>query len=750
MPLRQKNTFYINLHFGFINYLYLQIKTNLNKTYYMKKLFAILLILVVSFGLKVKADEGMWLLPLIEKLNMGKMTELGLKLSAEDIYSLNKASVKDAIIIFGGGCTGEIVSSQGLILTNHHCGYGSIQQHSSVDHDYLRDGFWAMTKDQELPNPNLGVTFLIRIEDVSAQILANVKPGMSETDRTAAINEVRQTIEKKAGEGNNYRAQVGSFYGGNYFYLLVYERYNDVRLVGAPPTSIGKFGSDTDNWEWPRHTGDFSVFRVYSGPDGKPAPYSKDNIPLKPKHYLPVSIKDLNKGDFAMIMGYPGRTNRYMTSFEINEQLQIVHPDRIKIRGIKQDIWMKDMQTDQKINIQYASKYFGSSNYWKYSIGQKGGLERLNVKAKKEEIENQFNKWVVATPERKAKYGEALNMIKTSVEGRAEYYNALQYLNECISGCELFGVNRGVANLITALKTGDKQKISDATTQFKNNTADFYKDYNPPTDVKSMKAMLTLYRADVPAKFHPDFYTNVVDKKFKGSIDKFVDDLFAKSVFASEVKLNAFLAKPVLKTLETDPVYLTTTSIYKVGGDISKGSSQFDATLLTGKRMWVAALMEMAPEKTQYPDANSTMRLSYGTVKDYDPRDAVTYKYFTTLQGVVDKYKPGDYEFDLPKRLIDLNAKKEFGRYGSPKGYMPVCFLTTNDITGGNSGSPVMNGNGELIGLAFDGNWESMSGDIAYEPELQRTIVVDIRYVLWVMDVYSGAKHLVDEMTIVN
>ncbi len=716
----------------------------------MKKLFAILVIMVVSFGFKAKADEGMWLLPLIEKLNMGKMTELGLKLSAEDIYSLNKASVKDAIIIFGGGCTGEIVSSQGLILTNHHCGYGSIQQHSSVDHDYLRDGFWAMSKDQELPNPNLAVTFLIRIEDVSAQILANVKPGMSETDRTTAINEVRQTIEKKATEGNNYRAQVGSFYGGNYFYLLVYERYNDVRLVGAPPTSIGKFGSDTDNWEWPRHTGDFSVFRVYSGPDGKPAPYSKDNVPLKPKHYLPVSIKDLNKGDFAMIMGYPGRTNRYMTSFEINEQLQIVHPDRIKIRGIKQDIWMKDMQTNQKINIQYASKYFGSSNYWKYSIGQKAGLERLNVKAKKEEIENQFNKWVVATPERKAKYGEALNMIKTSVEGRAEYFNALQYINECMQGCELFGLNRGVGNLITALKTGDKQKISDATTQFKNNAADFYKDYNPPTDLKSMKAMLTLYRADVPAKFHPDFYTLVVDKKFKGSIDKFVDDLFAKSVFSSESKLNAFLAKPVLKTLETDPVYLTTTSFYKVGADVSKGSSQFDATLATGKRTWVAALMEMAPEKTQYPDANSTMRLSYGSVKDYDPRDAVTYKYFTTLQGVVDKYKPGDYEFDLPKRLIDLNAKKEFGRYGSPKGYMPVCFLTTNDITGGNSGSPVMNGNGELIGLAFDGNWESMSGDIAYEPELQRTIVVDIRYVLWVMDVYSGAKHLVDEMTIVQ
>jgi hypothetical protein len=341
-------------------------------------------------------------------------------------------------------------------------------------------------------------------------------------------------------------------------------------------------------------------------------------------------------------------------------------------------------------------------------------------------------------------------MIKTATEGRAEYYNALQYLNECIQGCELLSMNQVASLLITALKSGDNQKITEATTRIKDNISGFYKDYNPPTDNKSMKAMLKLYRADVPAKFHPDFYVNVVDKKFKGNIDKFVDDMFAKSVFASEPKLMAFLDKPVLKTLENDLAYLTSASIYKSAAEVSKGSSQFDAGLTTGKRLWIAALMEMAPEKTRYSDANSTMRLSYGTVQDYDPRDAVTYKYYTTLQGVVDKYKPGDYEFDLPQRLIDLNNKKDYGRYGSSKGYMPVCFLTTNDITGGNSGSPVMNGNGELIGLAFDGNWESMSGDIAYEPELQRTIVVDIRYVLWTMDVYAGAKHLVDEMTIVQ
>lgn len=716
----------------------------------MKKLFALLLILVISFGYKAKADEGMWLLPLIEKLNIGKMTQLGLKLSAEDIYSLNKVCLKDAIVIFGGGCTGEIVSSQGLILTNHHCGYGSIQSHSTVDHDYLQDGFWAMSKDQELPNPGLAVTFLVRIEDVTTQVLAGVKPGMSESDRTAAIMEARQTIEKKATEGNNYRAQVGSFYGGNYFYLLVYERYTDVRLVGAPPSSLGKFGFDTDNWEWPRHTIDFSVFRVYSAPDGKPAPYSKDNVPLNPKRYLNVSIKDLNKGDFAMILGYPGRTNRYMTSYEVNEQLQIVHPDRIKIRGIKQEIWMKDMQADKKVNIQYSAKYSGSSNYWKYSIGQKKSLEKLNVKAKKEDLEKQFGSWVVADPDRKAKYGEALNMIKTAVEGRAEYYNALNYLNECMQGCELLGLSRGVSGLVTALKANDTQKIADEVTRLKNNVSDFYKDYNPNTDNKSMKAMLALYKADVPAKFHPDFYANVIDKKYKGNIDKFVDDLFAKSIFASEAKMNAYLEKPVLKTIENDPVYVTATSVFKTGADISKQNSQFDAGLATGKRIWVAALMEMVPEKTQYPDANSTMRLSYGTVQEYDPRDAVTYKYFSTLQGVVEKYKPGDYEFDLPKRLIDLNNKKEYGRYGSARGYMPVCFLTTNDITGGNSGSPVMNGNGELIGLAFDGNWESMSGDIAYEPELQRTIVVDIRAVLWTIDVYAGAKNLVDEMTIIQ
>jgi hypothetical protein len=714
----------------------------------MKRLISVLIIMVVSFGFKARADEGMWLLPLIEKLNMGTMTGLGLKLSAEEIYSLNQPSTKDAIISFGGGCTGEIVSSQGLILTNHHCGYGRIQSHSTVEHDYLKDGFWAMTKEDELPNPGLGVTFLIRIEDVTDQVLATVNPEMSETDRNAAISSARQAIERKATEGNNYRAGVSSFYGGNYYYLLVSERYTDVRLVGAPPSSIGKYGDDTDNWEWPRHTGDFSVFRVYSGPDGKPAEYSKDNIPLKPKYWLPVSLKDLNKGDFAMILGYPGRTQRYYTSYEVNELLNITNPNRIKIRGIKQEIWLADMMASEKVDIQYASKYSGSSNYWKYSIGQNNQLKNLNVIAKKQQIENQFNTWVNADAGRKAKYGEALNLIKSSIEGRAEFQNASQYLNECLQGCELLAFNQFTADLLPALKSADNQKISEATRLIMDNIGDIYKDYNPPTDQKSMKAMLKLFRADVPEKYHPDFYTKVIDAKFKGNIDKFVDNMFAKSIFASEAKLTAFLNKPVLKTLENDPVVLTYNSYINVTRTLGQERSKFDQNLFKGQRLWVAALKEMTPEKTLYPDANSTMRLTYGTIQNYDPRDAVTYKYYTTLQGVIDKYKPGDYEFDLPQRLIDLYNKKEFGRYASSKGYMPVCFLTTNDITGGNSGSPVMNANGELIGLAFDGNWEAMSGDVAYEPELQRTISVDIRYVLWIIDVYAGAGHLVDEMTI--
>lgn len=716
----------------------------------MRKLLAIIVILVTFSASQARADEGMWLLPLIEKLNIGTMTEMGLKLTAEDIYSINQASLKDAIVIFGGGCTAEIVSPQGLLLTNHHCGYGQIQNHSTVEHDYLNNGFWAMSKEEELPNPGLSVTFLVRIDDVTGRVLGKVKPDMTEAARREAIQAESSAISAEAIKETYYNARVQPFYGGNQYFLLVYEVYSDVRLVGTPPNSIGKYGHDTDNWMWPRHTGDFSVFRVYMSPDGKPAQYSKDNVPLKPKHYLPVSIKNLQKNDFAMVMGYPGTTTRYMTSYEVDEAMKITNANRIKVRGLRQEIWMKDMMKDPKINIQYASKYSGSSNYWKFSIGQNEGLTRLRTAEKKAAFEAGFMKWVKADAARTSKYGNALSLIENAVKGRAEKYNALQFGQEAFRGSmEMIGFAGQMTALEEALAGKDKEKIEGMISRLKRSMETFYGDYNYPTDQAATKAMIKLYREDIDSRFWPSFYT-LIDTKFRGNVDAFVDNIFAKSVFTTPEKLSAFLEAPSLKVLQKDPAFIVAKSIDEVRTALQKDISGFNDDLAKGQRLFMAGVMEYQPDKTQYPDANFTMRLTYGQVLDYYPYDAVHYNWYTTLDGVVQKYRPGDYEFDLPKRLIDLNNKREYGRYASPDGYMPVCFITNNDITGGNSGSPVINGNGELIGLAFDGNWEAMTGNIAFEPDLQRCICVDIRYVLWVIDIYSGAGYLLEEMDIRN
>ncbi|MGM0666074.1 MAG: S46 family peptidase [Bacteroidota bacterium] len=714
----------------------------------MKRLVSILIALIFSLNMSLRADEGMWLLPLLEQLNMGKMTELGLELSAEEIYSLNRSSVKDAIVIFGGGCTAEIVSSQGLLLTNHHCGYGTIQSHSTVEHDYLKDGFWAMSKDEELPNPGLSVIFLVRLEDVSDRVLKDVTADMTERERADAINMVRQAIASEASEGNNYRATVSSFFGGNNYYLLVYEIFNDVRLVGAPPSSIGKYGHDSDNWEWPRHTGDFSVFRVYMGPDGKPAEYSEENVPLKPKHHLPVSVKGVDENDFAMILGYPGGTQRYMTSYGVDEVLSITHPNRIKIRGIRQEILMEDMMADPKVNIQYASKYSGSSNYWKFSIGQKQGLERLNVKGKKQKLEERFTEWVDKNRKREDKYGDALELIRTSIKGRTDYNNAQQYLSECLKrGTELPSMATSAQGLITALASDDEEAITQAVSRLKRRAEGFYKNYNPPTDRKATKAMIKVFKEDIDPVYWPEFVKQI-DDNFGGDVDRYVDYMFDNSIFTTEEKLMSFLATPDAEKLETDPALKAGMDVMMVDRDLMQKSGEFDTNLEKGRRLYIAGLREMDPDVVPYPDANFTMRLTYGSVLPYQPKDAVIYKHYTTLEGVMEKYIPGDYEYDLPERLIELYEQKNFGRYADPAGHMPVCFLTNNDITGGNSGSPVLNGKGELIGLAFDGNWEAMSGDVAFEPDLQRCINVDIRYVLWIMDVYAGAGHLVEEMDI--
>ena len=714
----------------------------------MRKFLSIFVILALFSAPQVKADEGMWLLPLIEKLNIGTMTDMGLKLTAEDIYSLNHASIKDAIVIFGGGCTAEIVSPNGLLLTNHHCGYGQIQRHSTVEHDYLNNGFWAMSNAEELPNPGLSVTFLVRIEDVTERVLGKTTIDMTEADRRAAVMAESSVITAAAQEGNNYNARVSAFYSGNQYFLLVYEVYSDVRLVGTPPNSIGKFGHDSDNWTWPRHTGDFSVFRVYMSPDGKPAQYSKDNVPLKPKHYLPVSIKNLQKDDFAMVIGYPGGTTRYMTSYEVDETMNITNANRIKIRGVRQEIWMADMMADPKVNIQYASKYSGGSNYWKFSIGQNAGLIRLRTAEKKAAFEAGFMKWVKADPIRIEKYGKALPLIENAVKSRAGKFNAQQYISEIFrSSTEMVNFAGQMTMLEEVLAGKDKAKIDGMISRLKRSVDGFYGNYNYPTDLKTTKATIKLYKADIDPMYWPDFYS-IIDTKFKGNVDAYVDDMFAKSIFISAEKLGAFLTAPNLKVLTKDPAYIMAKSVNTVSSKLMKDLAEYNADLSKGQRTYMAGVMQYVPDKTEYPDANSTMRLSYGKVLDYYPYDAVHYNWYTTLDGVVQKYKEGDYEFDLPQRLIDLNNKKEYGRYASADGYMPVCFISDTDITGGNSGSPVINGNGELIGLAFDGNWEAMTGNIAFEPDLQRCIAVDIRYVLWVMDIYSGAGYLLEEMDI--
>ena len=715
---------------------------------FMKRFLSILFAAIIGFNASVKADEGMWLLPLLDQLNMGTMTEMGLKLSAEEIYSLNQPSIKDAIVIFGGGCTGEIVSAKGLLFTNHHCGYGAIQSHSSVEHDYLKDGFWAKSLEEELATPGLSATFLVRIEDVSERILKNVNDDMTEEERASAINKARQEIGNEASDGNHYTARVSSFFGGNNYYLLVYETYRDVRFVGAPPSSIGKYGHDTDNWSWPRHTGDFSVFRVYMSPDGKPAEYSEENIPLKPKHYLPISAKGVKEDDFAMILGYPGGTTRYMTSFEVEEQLNIIHPNRIKIRGTLQDVWMADMVADQKINIQYASKYSGSSNYWKFSIGQKAGLESLNVKAEKEKLQAKFMDWVGKKSKRQKKYGEALDLIEKSVSSRAKTLHLNQYMGECFGrGTELTNFSARAQGMISALEAEDNEAFNEAAASVIGRSEGFFKNYSMKTDRKATAAMFNLYKEDIPSEYWPAFMFTI-DKDFDGNVQSFVDNMFNKSVFVSEAKLKAFIDNPDLDVLKNDPAVITFRDISKLRQKVQAEAVDTRADLLKGQRLFIAGLREMDPEIVRYPDANFTMRLTYGTVTGYTPRDTVEYKHFTTMEGIMAKYIEGDYEFDLPRRLIELYNKKEFGKYADSEGHMPVCFLSNNDITGGNSGSPVINGDGELLGLAFDDGWEGLHGDIIYDNELKRCVSVDVRYVLWVIDIFAGASNIIEELDI--
>ena len=715
----------------------------------MKKLFTFFgIILLLNFSLK--ADEGMWLLPLIQELNIEKMQQMGCELSAEEIYSVNNTSLKDAIVIFGRGCTGEVISDKGLVLTNHHCGRGSIQQHSSPEHDYLKDGFWAMDMEEEIPTPGLKVTFLVRIEDVTEKINSVFIDNMTEIERQDAAKIKGGNLAYEAIIGTHYSAKIKNFFGGNKYYMLVYETFTDIRMVGAPPSSIGRFGADTDNWMWPRHTGDFSFFRIYADKDNKPADYSPDNVPYKPKHHLPVSLKGVEKDDFAMILGYPDGTDRYMTSMEVDELIKITNANKIYIRGIRQEILLEDMLANDTIRIKYTDKYAGSANYWKNSIGMNKALKKLKIIEKKRTNETKFSLWVNENPNRNEKYGEALSLINNAVTSRREYLHARQYIKETmLKSMEIIDVAYDAKDLYDALESKNTAELESVITEFKGIAEKFYKNYNAPTDQKVVPVMLKIFTENVDKKFFPEIY-NTIESNYNNNYKQFVDKMFESSIFTDKNKLFEFLENPSKEILEKDLAYIAAKYINEKYDELEENLVPINSDFDKGHRLYVGGILKMNEEKAIYPDANFTMRLTYGTVLDYYPMDAVHYNYITTLKGIMEKEDPDNWEFVVPEKLKELYNKKDYGQYALKNGEMPVAFLSTNDITGGNSGSPVINAKGELIGTAFDSNWEAMSGDIVFEPELQRCINVDIRYTLFIIDKFAGAKRLIDEMTIVK
>lgn len=716
-----------------------------------------LLMLTISFPSIAEnpPDEGMWLPLLINRLNYVDMQKMGLHLTAEELYSINNSSLKDAIVGLsanGGGqgffCTAEVVSGEGLIFTNHHCGYNAVQSHSTTEHDYLTNGFWAMNKSEELPNEKMCASFLLRVENVTDSIIPFLSDTLKETDRQLKIRNISNRIKKKAEEDGKFDAAVKAFYSGNEYYLFVYKTYRDVRLVGAPPSSIGKFGGDTDNWMWPRHTGDFTIFRIYAGADGNPAKYSKENVPLKPAHHLPVSLKGIKKNDFAMIWGFPGTTTRYLTSYGIEYNLSVLYPTLITLFGKNLEVMKERMDVDKAVKIAYAGNYAGIANTWKNFIGQSKMLKRNHVEEKKKAIENAFATWYSQDPARKAKYGAVLDNLKKAYADLAKVAVPMYYSNSGASSLDIVQNASRASSIEEAYKKKDKAAVSKAVDALKSTVSTLFKDKDQAIEKKKLAELFRLYAQNVPAAQLPSIFKEI-NKEFGNDYYAYAEKLYATSIFANSAKLNKFLSKPNLKTLEKDMAWKLSQSISETAAKNFSGVTALRNIIAAGNRMFIAGLREMDPDKTFYPDANSTMRVSYGKVLDYYPADAVHYDYITTLSGVMQKEDPENEEFIVEKKLKDLFQQKDYGKYGE-NGEMIVCFLTTNDITGGNSGSPVINADGQLIGLAFDGNWEAMSGDIMFEPDMQRTINVDIRYVLFIIDKFAGATNLINELTLIQ
>ena len=714
----------------------------------MKKVVLFLAMCLLTFP--VKADEGMWFLMFIERLNHRDMEKMGLQLTAEEIYSINNHSLKDAVVQFNGGCTAEIVSKEGLVLTNHHCGYNAIAELSTAEQNYLKDGFWAKDKTAELKPKSLYVRFFVRMDDVSKRILSKVNDKMTEEERNKVIQQEIALIEKENNEGGKYTVSVRPFFQGNEYYYFVYQDYKDVRLVGTPPESVGKFGGDTDNWEWPRHTGDFSMFRVYADKDGNPADYSKENVPLQPKHYLPVSLQGVKENDFAMILGYPGRTNRWMPASGIEQNVKFAYPAWVEGAKTGMDQMKKYMDKDATVKLQYASKYASTANYWKNRQGMIDALTKAGTAKTKTAQETKFNVWANKA-KNKQKYGNVIATInnyyaKTDLKSRHD-----NYLTQLLRTSKYGASAATLGNSLVGYYKENEAKRTELLPKLNALIETVYTDFYAPLEKDILVAQLNLYVSKA-SEYGIAPVVAQLSAENKGDFTGYVNDAVAKSIFASKESVLAFLNNPKPENIATDPLYVISNDLMAKIRAKSEEQTVLENDFATSYRVMVEGLRESKMNAIQYPDANSTLRLSYGKVRALpaDKRNDAKTNNYTTMTGMVNKYKAGDSEFDLPARLLELNKAKDFGQYADKDGYMPVNFLTDNDITGGNSGSPVLNGKGELIGVAFDGNIEAMAGDVIFDKKLQRTINLDIRYVLWIIDKYAGAKHIVDEMTIVK
>ncbi len=708
----------------------------------MKRLLLCLMVAGACFI--AKADEGMWLLKELNEQSIVRMKELGFRFPVNQLYDEQNSSLKDAVVIFGGGCSGVTVSEQGMIFTNHHCGHGAIQKLSSVEHDYLMDGFAAQNQSDELPVEGLTVSFLRSMEDVTDRFLPHLPSVLSEIQRKLTIDSLSAVLVKEYENDRFTQAQVVPFFAGNRYYVVLYDLFRDVRLVLAPPTSIGKFGGDTDNWMWPRHTGDFAVFRVYAGEGNRPADYSVENVPYRPKYVVPVSLEGVRDGDYAMTVGYPGSTQRYASSWAIRQRMESENIPRIEVRGVKQAIWRNAMSSNDTIRIKYADKYAGSSNYWKNAMGMNEAIANMGVLAEKKELEARLREWIQSDTSRTARYSHILPTLEEAYTRSNEMTRHMTYFLEVFEyGIELVRFANTIIHFDIDASEDERQAF------INDRLIESYKNYELGLDRQVLPALMKLYAERVPEELHPDIY-GTIREKFNGDYEAYAEWLFANTRFTSLEGLMTLLQEGDVELFTKDPAMELALSVSDIGFNMSFQMMDAYMEILGGEQEFMAALMEMDPRKTFYPDANFTQRMSYGSIKGYGPRDGVWYDSFSTTNGVLEKEVPGDSEFNVQGYLLDAIRSGNFGRYADEEGRMRVNFLSTNDITGGNSGSPVLNAQAELVGLAFDGNWESLSGDILFNPEMQRTISVDILYVLYVIDKVMEAPWIIEELTLVE